>query len=271
MKKMFRVHFSWQFIPMLIIQLLFIGYSFLLAYLYKPPAEGMLSISETLKQRLPLFSAFFNIQKSLSVVDYFLSFAFGFIFPMLSFSYTLNVVKRLQYNIISSDEKYYIIQTSKSLGALVFINASVMMLGLLFQYVSIPICAYVSSFIWEHLQYDFVPLLYACVSMFCMCFFCGGIMLFGAAISSNRKIYRLFSFVLILWFVTHRLSLVLDSINFIKYLSPFSLFDVWQLSQGKGLYIPFIFLIISFVLVAIAAAFFNRREFVFKEVVVINE
>lgn len=271
MKKMFRARFSRQFILMLIIQLLFIGYSFLLACLYKLPSEGMLSISEILKQRLPLFSAFFNIQKGLSVVDYFLSFAFGFIFPMLSFIYILNVVTRLQYNIISSDEKYYIIQTKKSLGVLVFINAVVMVVGLLLQYISIPICAYISSFIWNNLQYDFVPLLYACASMFCMCFFCGGFMLFGAAISLNRKTYKLFSFVLILWFVINRLSLMLDSISFLKFLSPFSFFDIWQLSQGIGLQIPCVFLIIGFILVALSAIYFNRREFVFKEAIVRNE
>lgn len=232
------------------------------AALYAPPAEGTQQGIEAFRAQFPLLARLLNMRVSPRAHEFLVSLLFGLLLPVVSISFGFLSVRRLQLMPLSTGEMTWFLLSPRSRAVIPMTHFAAGLLGLLLQYAIIALTAWLARFIWPLWSPDVTAVIRTCLGAALMSSLPLGAAVYFACTTKTGKLSPWLHILTVLFLAIRMMANLRGPWDYLRYLTPFSLFDAWGvLAAGhKAVLLSFIPLMMGTLLALIGALRFCSRE-----------
>ena len=244
---------------------IFIGvislYSSVIVAMYDPTlGESLHMMAEAMPQ---LFAAFGMSDPGVTLLDFLTNYLYGFILIVFPLIFSIIMCHRLMCRYIDKGSMAYLLSTPYNRFYILLSQYIVLVIGIVLLIVYATVLVLICSRVIVHESLDIMNFLMVNVGLLCLHLFLGT-MCYLCACSFNEVKYSLgigaglsIAFILI-----QMLSQVSDKIEFLKYLTPLTLFDPKALASFDSMAMIHIVILLlcAIIMFIIASLIFNRRD-----------
>ena len=262
MKRFFTYRFKSQAGLLLTILLFSTLFVFGAAAIYQPPQEGAVSPLASFRAEAPILAALFNMRISVQPAEHLLSTLFGVIFPLLSILYVFVAARKLQLRPLESGEMLWFLAAPRARMLPVVLHGAVLLLGLLLQYAVVYVASWAATLVFSAWSMEVLPLARACVGAVLMMALPAGVALYAACLAEEGRMSPYALWLTLLFFALRMVANLRGETKWLRYATPFSLFDVWGVMRGQpqALMLMALPLVLGLVLCIVGAIRFNQRD-----------
>ena len=222
--------------------------------------ESLNAMKESMPQ---IFAAFGMTDPGLSMLDFLTNYLYGFIFIVIPFIYIIIMCQRLMSRYIDKGSMAYLLATPHTRTQVMLTQLSVLLSGLigliLYAVLLIIGCSTMlfdetielGKFLMTNVGLFSVHLFFACICYLCAC--CFNETKFSIGIGSGIGIASI---------LIQMLSQVSDKMEFLKYMTPLTLFDAkgLQLFEQQAIISMVVLFVASIVATIFAQVCFKKRD-----------
>lgn len=236
-------------------------YSGLIIAMYDPNLNSSLYV---LAESMPQIFAAFNMTNiATTLIDFITNYLYGFILIVFPFLFCVILCHRLLSRYIDKGSMAYLLATHQSRLKIVMTQLVVLLTGILI------LVAYTTVFILfiSHMMFEeVIPLgefLMVNVGLFGLIFFLGSLCYLGGCCFNETKLSITFGAGLgILFILIQMIGQVGDKFEFLKYMTPLTLFHPQAITSGESeAFIGILALyLISIIIVIVGMMIFKKRD-----------
>ena len=231
--------------------------------LYSPSTvEG--SKLDRLTTALPRDALMLGIRPSVTLAEHLVSSLYNLLFPCLSALFAFSLVGYLQLRPHQTGEMLYYTRIHRRCGAVVVVHFAVVVVAQALFWVVAFAAGALSLLLFQGSQLKgLMSMAGICFGGFCLSILPSGMALCGASTSGSGEARRWPSLLTTVFFLFMMLSRLDAPFSYLKWATPFSVYDAWALLRGRFSLPALLALpLAGGVFALIGSLYFSQREFI---------
>lgn len=236
-------------------------YSTIIVTMYDPKMEDSLTIMA--KSMPEVFEAFGMDDPGSSLIEFIANYLYGFILIVFPLIFVLILSNRLIAHYVDTGSMAYILATPNKRSKIAITQAFLMILGLIVLVVYATVLILTVSYIMFDEKINISRFISLNFGLFCLLLFFGGLAFLSACIFNETKLATgVASGLSVIFILIQMIQDVGDKMEWLKYLTPMTLFDSNALISGNkdGTYGVLILFALGLIMIILGIQIFRKRN-----------